>query len=223
MFSKITDFVVENIRIYGYPFVFFGSLLEELIAPIPSAVVLLMTGAIVMFKYNSFDANFFLELLFLSFVASIGATLGALFWYFAAYFGGKWIVDKTAWLTGIRWNRIEEFQNKFNKNYRDEIYLFLIRVFPIVPSILIALTSGAIRYNFLRFLVIFFLGGTIRNAVYIFIGWYFKDNINVTIEYAKSIEDYFYIFGFLILLSLLYLNKEKVISLFNKIYKKLIK
>ncbi|MCX8035306.1 MAG: VTT domain-containing protein [Candidatus Dojkabacteria bacterium] len=222
MFSRITDFVVENIKIHGYPFVFLGSLLEELVAPIPSAVVLLMTGAVVMFKYNNVDVNFFSELSILSLIASLGATLGALFWYFAAYLGGKWIVDRTSWLTGIRWSRIEEFQSKLNKNYHDEIYLFLIRVFPIVPSILIALTSGAIRYNFLKFLLIFFWGGTIRNAVYIFIGWYFKDNINVAIEFVKSIEDYFYLFGVLILILVLYLNKNKMVLLFKKIRKKIL-
>lgn len=166
--------------------VFLASLLEEIIAPIPSAIVQMASGFI--FIHGTFSFELLLEIIWKVVIpASLGVTIGSLFVYFIVYFLGKPFIDRWGKYAAIFWNDIEKAEEKFTAGYKDEATLFVLRTIPLVPSVAITAFCGLIRYNITKYLLLTFLGTAIRSLVLALIGWKVGE---VYIEYADTISQF---------------------------------
>lgn len=174
--------IVHLLEVYIVPLgafgVFFAEVIEEVIVPIPSAAILLGSGFI--FLKGPFTAQL-LQTLFFTIVipATLGLTLGSLFIYALAYKGGKPFLEKYGKWLSLSWSDVEVVNQKFATGVFDEWSLILARVFPIIPSVLIAAFCGLTRVSLRKYITLTLIGAFFKALLLAIIGWqvgelYFK-------------------------------------------------
>lgn len=171
MFKPLIDWAIEIVNKFGLWGVFFASIIEEVIAPIPSPIVMMSAGAAMLSEYNSPSTGLAVEMLLIAIVGALGATIGSYLPFFIAYYGGKPLIEKTSKFTGVSWKFIEKLQARLEKSNSDEITIGSLRAIPVMPSVLIAVTCGLMRINIFSYSISFFIGGIIRGLVFLIVGW----------------------------------------------------
>ena len=147
-------------------FVFVGSLVEEIIAPIPSPFVMTLTGSLV--QAQDFGAIY---LLWAATLGAIGKTLGAWFLYFVADKAEDVIIPRFGKFFGVSHKDVETIGGKFTGGWKDFTALLVIRSLPIMPSSPVSIVCGLIRLNMKVFILATFIGSIIRNMAYLYIGY----------------------------------------------------
>lgn len=183
---------IHFLQIYVLPWgafgVFVASVAEEVIAPIPSALVMTMSGFLLV--SGPVTLSSILALIFkVAIPAALGVTLGSYVIYFAAKWGGKFLIEKWGKFIGLRWSDIETIQNKLTGTRKDEIFIGLARVVPFVPSVAISAFCGILEMNILKYFIVTFVGVFFRGIILGALGWQVG---NIYEKYAKtlsSVED----------------------------------
>ena len=147
-------------------FAFLGSFIEELIAPIPSPVVMTLSGSMV-----AVNGSPFWYLFVVAVIAAIGKTIGAVILYFVADKAEDVVLSRAGRYIGITHVQVEKIGDRFQGTPRDYVTLLLIRSTPIIPSAPISLICGLIALPKRLFIVSTFFGTIIRDFVYLYIGF----------------------------------------------------
>lgn len=166
--------VIHLLELYIIPLggfgVFAAEVIEEVIVPIPSAMILLGSGFL--FLKGPLTLALTSTLLFTIVIpATLGLTLGSLFIYGLAYKGGKPFLDTYGRWLGVTWSDIEEVNQKFTEGTFDEWSLVLARVFPIIPSVLIAAFCGLTRVPLRKYITLTLIGAFFKALFLALIGW----------------------------------------------------
>lgn len=165
---------IELLKSAGGLGVFIGVILEAVFAPIPSPLVPLAAGAILIPAEANINEAILQSLTTIALWGALGATLGALIPYTIAYFGGRMIIEKYGGYFGFSWEEVEKIQKRLERMRYDEAILFICRFVPIIPLSPISLLFGAIRFNSAKFLTLTFVGAVPRYFILAMLGWYFK-------------------------------------------------
>lgn len=181
---------------YGSLGVFLGSFIEEIIAPIPSTLVILGSSFFIMQGVPISLESVFSLILYVSIPAALGLTLGSLFLYAIGYFIGKPFITRWGKYMGFSWDDVEKTQRKFAESKNDEIALFSLRALPVVPSIAISTFCGIIRYKIKNYIFITFLGSIVRASILGFLGWQFG-------RFYESIADTIAIYEDIVIIGLI--------------------
>jgi len=208
MIDSLIHFIEQVLIPLGGWGVFLACLLEEIIAPIPSAFVLTLSGFIFLDGPLSFDL--FLRLIFIVVLpASLGVTIGSLAVYGIAYGAGKPILIRWGRWLGLSWRDVETLQKKLDTKNVDEITLFVLRVIPLVPSVAISACYGLIRFDIKKYLLLTFLGTCIRATMLALLGWKVG---SLYLKYAHVIGRVegviFLVIGFIVLCVVIYYVKR---------------
>jgi len=199
--------IVKSYGIFG---VFLATFIEEVIAPIPSGLVLFSLGSLFFFQENFSLWLIFKIILLFALPASLGATLGALPFFLASYFIGKPFIDRFGRLIKISWQDIERIESFLHKSQREVLVLFSLRVFPVVPNTAINVFFGILRFHLLKFLIISFLGNLIRATLFALIAWQTSLYLPGMVEFFKKYERLGWVVALLtIVLIYLILQKRK--------------
>ena len=154
--------------------VFIGVILEAILAPIPSPLIPLAAGALLIPADATLLAVFYQSFTIVAFWGALGATVGALIPYAIAYFGGRLLIEKYGGYFGFSWEEIKKIQKRLEKIRYDEAILFVCRLAPVIPLSPISLLFGIVRFNLIKFLILTFIGTIPRYFVLAVLGWYFK-------------------------------------------------
>lgn len=190
MFEEIILYIESILIAYGALGVFLGSIIEEIIAPIPSTLVIMGTSFIVLKGLAITPETVITLFVYVVLPASVGVTIGSLVIYALAYYLGKELIDRWGKYLGVSWDSMENAQEKIEKGSTDTI-LFLVRAFPVVPSVAINVFCGFIRYDLKKFITITFTGTLVRAFILGFLGWQFGSlyqNISTQISYLEEIS-----------------------------------
>ncbi len=171
MIETLVVYIQSIISQYGAWGVFLATIIEEIIAPIPSPVVPLAAGFFLLPTTASFVEIALRGALTVALPVSIGVSIGSSVIYALGFFGGKPVIEKSKRWTGIKWRDIEESEAQLTKGRGDEITLFVLRILPIVPGVGISGFCGVVRYPFKKFLAITCLGSFVRAFVLGILGW----------------------------------------------------
>lgn len=170
MIETIVSFIEGLLVPYGALGVFAASFIEEVVAPIPSALVLLASG-FAFLHGEPFSFSYLSTLLFVIVIpASLGMALGSLFVYGLGFISGKPAITKFGRYFGISWHDIEKAEERFSGTSADEITLFLLRVLPVVPNTAVSAFCGLIRFPVGKYLLISAGGLAVRALVVSLIG-----------------------------------------------------
>ncbi len=158
-------------------FVFIGGLLEEIVAPIPSPLVMSATGTLINTQQKGI-----LFLLLAGLVGSVAKTIGCWFWYFLADKGEDFILTRFGKYIGFSHNEVESIGKHFKNNENDFLILLLTRAIPLMPTTPVSVVAGIIKIDMKKYLLASFAGNFIRNMMFLYIGYVggeaYKDLLN---------------------------------------------
>jgi membrane protein DedA with SNARE-associated domain len=171
--------VIERIGVLGAGLLI---ALETVIAPLPSEVVLLLTGV------NVSEGNFsFLGALL---ITTTGSLVGASLLYAAGYFFNEdrleHLIARYGKFLGLTVGDLRKTLSWFER-YGSPLVLFG-RLVPIVRS-LVSIPAGLVQMNFAKFLALTALGSGIWNTIWISLGFTLGENWHIAEQYS-SILDY---------------------------------
>jgi len=168
--TDIVNWIMESIRAYGPWSVFIGVIIESVIVPIPSPLIIMGAG----FVLISADLKFFEALgpivLQIVLPGSIASTLGAYIGYGIGYFGGKPMIDRWKGFLGFSWGDVEAMERRF-KDSGIKASIFFLRAVPIFPLSVISAAAGLLRLPLKPFSLWTFYGTIPRCLLLAYLGW----------------------------------------------------
>lgn len=190
MVEHAVSTIIGWVSALGFMGVFYGSLLEEFFYIIPSSIVQLSAGAILL-GHVPFSWGLVLKaVLIVGVPASVGVVVGSLPYYALGYFGGKPAIEKWGKWLGVSWQSVEELDQKLTKNWWDDLVFIGLRALPILPSVLLSVGPGVLRLPMRTYLLGSFVGTLIRASVMGFIGALLggqADSIAKVVDKAQNI------------------------------------
>lgn len=147
-------------------FVFIGAMVEEILAPIPSPLVMMLAGSIA--------ANQGSSLLFILLLATIGAfskTIGSVIIYFIADKFEDILIGKFGKFLGVSSDDTEGLGKFLGEGKRDDIAIFLLRAVPVMPTAPVSVIAGLIKINLRTYIFSTFFGLIVRNSIYLYLGY----------------------------------------------------
>lgn len=195
MLDKFTSFATswftvfaESVPLEVYSFV--GSFLEELIAPIPSPIVMSLAGTVAFMREQPVGYLFWLALF-----AATGKTLGSYILYRIGDTLEDVLTSRVGKYVGVTHKQVEGFGKYLDRGWRDNVVLYLLRVIPIFSSGVISLLCGVIKIDRKTFLTTTLLGVYTRDLMYLYIGYYAAGNAEAAARFIERFEDYAKTFG----------------------------
>lgn len=166
-FNQAEQYLIELANVMPIElFIVVGTFIEEVIAPIPSPLIMMTAGMI------GFEQNYgLIGLFWLAVVGSASKTTASLMLYFIAdkledVFLGRW-----GKFFGIDHEYVESVGQKLHKGGKDYWTIFWLRAIPIVPTAPISVLSGFFKVDLKAYIVSTFAGTVISNIFYLFIGF----------------------------------------------------
>jgi membrane protein DedA with SNARE-associated domain len=148
-------------------FVVVAGFLEEIIAPIPSPFV--MTTAAAIAKAQNLST---LHVGLIVLLAAAAKTASSYFIYVVVDKAEDVVVGRFGKYFGVNHESIERIGKILDKSKWDDVLLFLSRAVPVVPTSVVTVVAGAIKYNPKSFILMTFLGAIVRNLFYLWIGYF---------------------------------------------------
>ncbi len=189
----ITSFLIELMqelaqRVPLPLFTVLGAMIEEILAPIPSPVIMTLSGSLAAASNQPIS-----YLAFLALIGAIAKTFGSWVVYLVADKAEDFIISKFGRILGVSKDDTEGFGKYLNKGWRDDIVLFLLRALPIMPTAPVSVVCGLIKLNLRTYLVSTFFGTIVRNAFYLYFGYTSLHALETINEGFDSLETIGYI------------------------------
>jgi membrane protein DedA with SNARE-associated domain len=182
--EDLFHFLEQTVLPLGVVGVFLASVIEEVVAPIPSALIMMAAGFL--FVSGPVDTQSILNLIFyVALPAGIGVSLGSLVVFYMAWLGGRPVVEKFGKWLGLSWRDVEMFNYRLKNSKSDEIMIVSARILPIVPSVAVSALCGFLRMGLRKYLVLTFTGMFVRGLILGAVGW---QTGNLYHKYAESIN-----------------------------------
>lgn len=218
MFSQITMWLLELIKTHGMIAVVLGVVIETIIVPLPSPLIV-MTAGFILIKQGSIFSIIF-SALKISIIAGLAQTIGSYLLYYIGFFGGKPIIQKYKKWHGVSWNDIKKFQLKFAKKRKEEVTLFFLRALPIMPLSVVSGVAGIMKIDIKKYTISTFLGVIPRNFVLALCGFFFSGFYEII---AKKIDNAETLMTIIIILLIgIYMVGQKT-GMFDKLRKNILK
>ncbi len=195
-------------------FVLIASFIEELIAPIPSAFV--MSTAAVISETQNYSL---FHIVLIVMLAAASKTLAAVVVYIFVDKAEDVVVGKFGKVIGVTHKEVETIGKILTKTWYDDVLFLIARSLPFVPSIIVSVVAGTIKYNFRSYVIYTFFGFCVLCSFYLWVGF-------VGIEAAQAIWEYvqgntvFRIVFFVVALIIIYLLKKVKDHVWNLLFKK---
>ena len=175
-------------------FTLIGSFVEELIAPIPSPIIMTMAGTIAQAQNRAL-----MYLLVVAVLSAFAKTLAGWILYVLADKAEDFLMRHFGKFFGISHDEIEKIGAYISGGWKDDVVLFLLRSIPVMPSSPISITCGAIKLNLKTFLYTTFFGSIIRSSFYLYLGFTGLDAARSLLEGMDNLETLFKVVFVLVL------------------------
>lgn len=148
-------------------FVFLGSFLEEVISPIPSALIMGTAGSLALVRGEPLWYLFWLVLF-----GNIGKVLGAGVYYFIGDTLEDLFIHRVTKFFGVKHADLENIGKRFTgHHWKDGGTLFLLRALPFFPTTPVSIVAGIIKMDKRVFLGATYIGSLLKDMVYIYAGY----------------------------------------------------
>lgn len=178
--------LIQLVQQYGVLAVIFGVVIEEIIVPIPSPVVPMAAGFILV-QATSLPQALVEIILLVVIPASLASMVSSYFVYGIAYFGGKPVLEKYGKYLDVSWEEAKELEEKFASG-KQHYYVALFRAVPIVPLSLISGAAGLFRMDWKRYGLWTLIGMIPRTFFLALAGWYMKDSFMIVASYIDNLS-----------------------------------
>lgn len=164
-------------------FVFVASFIEEVIAPVPSAAVLLITGTLAAMQERTI-----LELAPLIVIAAAGKTIGAIIVYHFSHHLTRIVFGRFGSWFKVTDEEIRALGSRITGSVRDYLIFTAFRALPILPSSVVSVGCGVLKIPRRLFLVSTLLGTIVRDSIFIYAGYQGTEFLAALINRSVTIE-----------------------------------
>lgn len=197
-------------------FAFLGSILEEIVAPIPSPFVMTSAGSLIAAQNRNLVMIFWIAA-----VASAGKVIGQVFFYVLADKAEDLVINKLGKYIGFSHKEVENIGKHFNGSRTDDIVLAILRAIPIMPSTPISLVAGFIKLNMRTYIVSSFIGNFVRSLTFLYIGYEGLTALTHGIDSLESVMKIVVLLALGVIVLIIYYKRGK--GGFNDFLKKKLK
>jgi membrane protein DedA with SNARE-associated domain len=187
MISDITQWIMELMRTHGQLSVFIGVIIEQIIVPIPSPLIVMGAGAILISPDLSIPSAFLQILWIIVLPGTIASTLGSYIGYLISYYGGKALVVRYQRFLGVDWKEIENLEKRF-QGKKEALSIFFSRAIPVFPISLVSVFAGLLHVPVRPFTFYTFLGSIFRCLFLGFVGWWIGATYEKVATRLDSVE-----------------------------------
>lgn len=164
-------------------FIFVGSFVEEIVAPIPSILITTLAGSLALAAGYGWVA-----LLGLAVLASIGKSIGCALLYVLGDKAEDFLMVRLGPKIGITHAEVERIGKYFTGGLRDYLILIVIRALPLSPSLPISVGAGIIKLPFALYNIATLIGNFFRSILFIAVGYTGFSAYQNLLHQANSIE-----------------------------------
>lgn len=168
--GDILNWIMEGIRAWGPWAVFAGVIIESVIVPIPSPLIIMGAGFVLISAELKFFEALMPILLQIVLPGSIASTVGAYIGYAIGFLGGKPMIDRWKNFLGFSWSDIEAMEKRFQGG-KANTSIFFLRALPIFPLSVISGAAGVLRLPLKEFSLWTFYGTIPRCLLLGYLGW----------------------------------------------------
>jgi membrane protein DedA with SNARE-associated domain len=188
MFAELTTWLLEAIKTHGILAVILGVVIETLIVPLPSPVIVMAAGYILIPQGSII--TILLSALWISIIAGTAQTIGSFLLYLPGYYIGKPFIERYEKYHGVSWKEIKQFQKKFSKGKKEFVTLFFLRALPIMPLSVVSGLAGVMKIEPKKYTIATWLGTIPRDFFLAILGFFmgeFYTAIASKIDNAETI------------------------------------
>jgi membrane protein DedA with SNARE-associated domain len=168
--AEILNWIMDSIRAHGPWSVFIGVIIESVIVPIPSPLIIMGAGFVLISPELKFFEALTPILLQIVLPGAVASTLGAYIGYAIGYLGGKPMVDRWKNFLGFSWSDVEALEKRLQGG-KANTSIFFLRALPIFPLSVISAAAGLLRLPIKQFSLWTFVG-TIPRCLFLgYLGW----------------------------------------------------
>ena len=178
---------MELMRAHGQLAVFVGVMIEQIIVPIPSPLIIMGAGAILILPNLSIPDAFLQILWIIVLPGAIASTLGSYIGYMISFYGGKALVLRFQRFLDMDWDEIGNLEKRF-QGKKEALSIFLSRAIPVFPISLVSIFAGLLRIPLKPFTVYTFLGSIFRCFFLAFVGWWIGATYEKVATRLDSVE-----------------------------------
>jgi membrane protein DedA with SNARE-associated domain len=205
MLNEIVDFLIAIIYQNLFLGIFVGVLLETIFPPIPSEIILPLSGYLISF-YNLSFFGLILGIL----IATAGTTTGSLLYYFVALKFRRKFVEKYGKYFLIDKKKLRAADNWFNKHGKKAV--FFGRMLPGIRE-LISLPAGFSKMKLKDYITYTFFGSLVWSSFLTSIGYFLGENWK-----TLQLERLSHLIFFTIILAIItYLIFKKLVKKLQKV------
>jgi membrane protein DedA with SNARE-associated domain len=173
----IGTLAVETISSLGYLGVFCLMVLESMVVPIPSELVMPFAG------FLASQGRFSMAGVII--VSTLGSIAGSLISYYIGMFGGREIVERWGRYLLVSRKDLDKTHSWFAN--RGESTIFVARLIPVVRH-LISIPAGVARMNLGKFILFTVLGAGIWNSFLAYLGYALGENWESVRRYTEPLS-----------------------------------
>lgn len=168
--QQVTTWLLDAIRARGPLAVVMGVLIESVIVPIPSPVIIMGAGSILIAPDLPWPRALIDILRLIVLPGALASTIGAWLGYGIGYWGGKPLIERCRRFLGFGWEDVLRMEQRLSKRHPGPM-IALLRALPIIPLSLISIAGGVIRWPLGSFSLWTFVGSVPRCLVLAILGW----------------------------------------------------
>ncbi len=169
-----------------------GSLVEEIVAPIPSPLVMMLSGTALKAQNQTFIYGLFIAL-----ISSVFKTIAQVGFYYVADKGEDIATNNFGKFLKFEKKDLEKISKYFKGGIKDDIAIILGRALPILPSPVISFAAGIVKIDLVTFIRASFIGNYIRSLFFMYFGYYSVASLETINKGYSTLEDFLRI-GFVI-------------------------
>jgi len=167
-------YIIEQLGYFGAGFLM---MLESMVAPVPSELVMPFVG------FLAAEGKFSVPAAILA--TSVGSVIGSLISYYMGYLGGRPFVLHVGRYLLLNKEHLEWTENWFDRN--GSWTIFVSRFIPVVRH-LISIPAGLGRMRLIPFCVYTLLGATIWNTFLLLCGYKLRQNWTLVQTYSHELD-----------------------------------
>lgn len=184
MIHQIEAWLIEKAnQIAVEYFVAIGAAIEEIIAPIPSPIIMTLAGSVAKAQLRPA-----IYLLVLALIGAIAKTLASWIVYVISDKAEDIVIAKFGKFVGVTHKEVEKIGRYFSGGNKDMWVMMLARAIPIVPTAPVSIVSGIIKLNMRSYIIGTAIGTFFRNIMYLYLGYYGTSSAENILNGLDSIE-----------------------------------
>jgi membrane protein DedA with SNARE-associated domain len=160
-----------------------GSFVEELVAPIPSPIVMATAGSLAKAQNQGL-----IFLVWIALISSLSKTATGWIFYFFADKMEDFVSRRFGRWLGFSHKEVESIGKYFDGTRKDDLALILLRAFPLMPSPPVSVACGFIKLNIWTYLRSTIIGSFFRSLIFIYLGYSGLEVYHSLLEGIDSVE-----------------------------------